>query len=191
VTQGTAVESIVAVLDACVLVPAPLCDLLLRVASAGMYLLRWTDDILEEVRRTLVNDLGRSDEQARKPIAAMRGAFPEALVTGHNQLILSMTNDPKDRHVLAAAVISHALVIVTNNLRDFPDTALMPFGIEAQSPDQFRTDLAEGDVTLMKLVLTRQANALRNPPKTVADILQSLSSHAPEFVTRMKQEFSQ
>lgn len=88
---GDAVESITAVLDACVLVPAPLCDLLLRVASAGMYQLRWTDDILEEVRRTLVNDLGRSDEQAQKRIVAMRGAFPEALVTGHDRLIASMT----------------------------------------------------------------------------------------------------
>lgn len=184
-------ESIVAVLDACVLVPAPLCDLLLRSASAGMFQLRWTDDILEEARRTLVNDLGRSDEQARKRIAAMRGAFPEALVIGHNQLIASMTNDPKDRHVLAAAVISHAPVIVTSNLRDFPDTALAPFVIEAQSPDQFLTDLAESNVALMKLALTRQANALRNPPKTVADILQALSSHTPEFVMRMKQEFDQ
>jgi predicted nucleic acid-binding protein len=185
------VESIAAVLDACILVPAPLCDLLLRAASAGMYRPRWTDDILEELRRTLVNDLGRSDEQARKRIAAMRGAFPEALVTGHNLLTASMTNDPKDRHLLAAAVVSHAPVIVTSNLRDFTHTALAPFFVEAQSPDQFLTAISDGDVALMKLVLTRQANALRNPPKTVADILQALSPHAPAFVTRMKQEFDQ
>lgn len=79
-------------------------------------------------------------------------------------------------------------MIVTSNLRDFPDTALTPFAIEAQSPDRFLTDLAEGDVALIRLVLIRQANALRNPPKTVADILQTLSLHAPEFVTRMRQE---
>jgi predicted nucleic acid-binding protein len=156
-----------------------------------MYQLCWTEDILEEVRRTLVNDFGRSDEQARKRIAAMRAAFPEALVTGYDPLIASMTNDPKDRHVLAAAIVSGAPVIVTSNLRDFPETALAEWSIEAQSPDQFLTDLAEGNVALMKLALSRQANALRNPPKTVADILQVLSLHAPEFAARMRQEFDQ
>jgi predicted nucleic acid-binding protein len=156
-----------------------------------MYQLCWTEDILEEVRRTLVNDFGRSDEQARKRIAAMRAAFPEALVTGYDPLIASMTNDPKDRHVLAAAIVSGAPVIVTSNLRDFPETALAEWSIEAQSPDQFLTDLAEGNVALMKLALSRQANALRNPPKTVADILQALSLHAPEFAARMRQEFDQ
>ena len=110
------------------------------------------------------------------------------LMTGHDRLIASMTNDPRDRHVLAAAVVSHAPVIVTSNLRDFPDTALTPFAIEAQSPDRFLTALTDEDATLMMSILALQANALRNSPKTVADTLQTLSLHAPEFVTRMRQE---
>jgi hypothetical protein len=60
-----------------------------------------------------------------------------------------VANDPKDRHVLAAAIVSHASVIVTSNLRDFSDTALTPFAIEAQSSDQFLTILADEDVTLL------------------------------------------
>jgi hypothetical protein len=43
----------------------------------------------------------------------------------------------------------------------------------------------------MKIVLTRQVNALRNPPRSVAGILQALSLHAPEFVMQMKHEFDQ
>src|SRR5258706_15389622 len=97
---------LVVVVDACVLVPAALCDFLLRAASAGLYTLRWTDDILDEVRRTLIGDLGKSDVQAERRIAAMKRAFPDALVTSHRRLIGGMPDDvdAKDRHVVAAAV---------------------------------------------------------------------------------------
>ena len=40
-----------------------------------------------------------------------------------------------DRHVLAAAVRSGAQTIVTLNLRHFPDAALAPWDVVAQSPD--------------------------------------------------------
>ncbi len=50
-----------------------------------------------------------------------------------------MTNDPKDRHVLAAAVMSQSQIIVTDNLRDFPGEALAPFNLESYSADQFLT----------------------------------------------------
>jgi len=42
------------ILDANVLVPANLCDLLLRTAVAGLYQAHWSDDILAEVVRTLM-----------------------------------------------------------------------------------------------------------------------------------------
>lgn len=136
-------SSLVAVLDACVLVPAALCDFLLCAASVGLYHLRWTDAILDEVRRTLVADLGRSQAQADRRVAAMRQAFPSAMVTSHQQLIPAMPSevDAKDRHVVAAAVAAGAPVIVTSNLRDFPAPALAPLGIEAQSPDDFLLQL--------------------------------------------------
>ena len=51
-----------------------------------------------------------------------------------------MTNDPKDRHVLAAAIRSRARVIVTLNLRDFPESSLSQYGIAAQHPDDFILD---------------------------------------------------
>jgi hypothetical protein len=43
----------------------------------------------------------------------------------------------------------------------------------------------------MKTVLSRQAGALRNPPKSVADVLEALSKYAPEFVAQMKLELGQ
>lgn len=179
-------SSLIAVLDACVLVPASLCDLLLRAASADLYQLHWTDDILEEVRRTLVGDLNKSDEQARKRIVAMKTAFPQAFIAAHKPLIDAMPNDPKDRHVLAAAVVSGAQIIVTSNLRDFPPHLLAPFGVEAQSPDQFLTSLFDLGHKRMKEVIERQARALRNPPMTVADVLDALAKEAPRFATLVR-----
>jgi hypothetical protein len=97
-----------AVLDACVLFPAALRDTLLRTAEACLYRPRWTDAILDEVRRNLVESGRISKGQAARLIDVMRGAFPSAMVAAYEHLIPFMTNHPKDRHVLAAAVASEA-----------------------------------------------------------------------------------
>ena len=52
-----------------------------------------------------------------------------------------MTNDEKDRHVLATAVVSDAQAVVTLNLKDFPVEACEPFAIEPLHPDVFLLDL--------------------------------------------------
>lgn len=176
------VSSFALVLDANVLVPAALCDLLLRAASADMFRLVRTDDILYEVRRTLTNDLGKTGAQAARRIEVMKEAFPEALVTHHTALIAAMSNDPKDRHVLAAAVASGAHVIVTSNLSDFPEKSLAPFLIAAQTPDRFLAGLLALDRGRIAEVLSQQAAALRSPPISVDDILDELARVAPTFV---------
>lgn len=74
----------------------------------------------------------------------------DCVVTGYERLIPGLQlPDPDDRHVLAAAIRSGAQVIVTKNIRDFPEEALAPFGIEAQHPDAFVAcllDLGAGTV---------------------------------------------
>lgn len=69
--------------------------------------------------------------------AALRSTFPEALVSGYEHLVPAATNDPKDQHVLAAAIHADAEVILTFNLRDFPDEALAPWRIEAMHPQDY------------------------------------------------------
>jgi predicted nucleic acid-binding protein len=148
----------------------------------------WTEDILEEVRRNLINRRGLSTEQAEYLIGEMKRYFPEALVIRHKPLIPSMTNDPKDRHVLAAAVASGAQVIVTNNLRDFPKEALESFGVEAQPPDDFLTHLYHLDSDGLRKLLERQAQDLLSPPKTTAELLSTLEQHAPTLIKLMRNE---
>src|SRR5699024_5984710 len=110
----------VAVLDACALVPIRLATTLLWLAEAGSCELLWSDRILDEVQRNLPK-LGISQEKAVHRVRTMRGAFGEAaLVDDFDHLITDMTCDPKDRHVLAAAVRGKADTLVTFNLKDFP-----------------------------------------------------------------------
>jgi predicted nucleic acid-binding protein len=164
-----------------VLVPAALRDILLRAAGAGLYQVLWSDEILDEVRRTLISQLGRSEDQAERLIGVLRQVFPEATVTEFGTLIDQMTNDPKDRHVVAVAVKSQAGVIVTSNLRDFPASALAPHGIEPLSPDDFLLGLVSQHPQQMIRLITEQASDLKQPPKTVPDILQIIARQAPRF----------
>ncbi len=176
------------VLDASVLIPAAPRDTLLRAAAKGLYRLHWSRDILEEVRRNLVGH-GMTDETgARRLLGVMEASFPESLVQGYKPLVPVMTNHPKDRHVLAAAVVAGAQVIVTTNLRHFGDEALAPYGLEAQSPDTFLTHLYDLNPGQMVEIIRQQAAALRNPPRTTDDVLANLWLHAPGFARRIRSE---
>ncbi len=111
----------VALLDANVLYPAYLRDALLRLAEAEVYQVRWSRRILDEMsRNVLKNNPDLPEESMVRLVRTMERAFPDAMVTGHETLIPGMTNDQKDRHVLAAAIRGRADVIVTSNVRSAP-----------------------------------------------------------------------
>lgn len=106
-------------LDTCVLLKSYLCDTLLSIAEDGTFRPLWSDHILAELRRNLIK-AGAKQEAVEHRLGQMATYFPDARVTGYEELIGSMTNHPKDRHVLAAAVAGRADVLVTENLKDFP-----------------------------------------------------------------------
>jgi predicted nucleic acid-binding protein len=174
-------------LDADVLFAAPVRDTLLHAAEVGLYRPHWSDAVLEEVRRNLVEKRRTSEEQAARLIETIREAFPEARVTGFERLIASMTNHPKDRHVLAAAVRARAQLIVTSNLKDFPDDALKDFEIEAQAPDEFLLNLLDLEPNRMVQVVIEQARALHKKPMNVYQVLDRVGLHAPGFAEAMRQ----
>jgi predicted nucleic acid-binding protein len=166
-------------LDANVLFPFTLRDTLLRAAEAGFFQLYWSAQILEETRRNLVSTGTIKDEQAAtRLVEQMKIAFPEALVTGHELLVDAMPNDVKDRHVAAAAVKAAAQVIVTSNLKDF---RTLPEGIEAQSPDEFLSNLFDLDPDRLVAIVRAQAAVLRKPPRTFEEIVAALAKLAPRF----------
>jgi len=127
----------IVVLDTCVLAPMPLCDTLLRLAEdPAFYIPRWSDDIFRELRSTLVR-MGYTAAQATRRLTAMDTAFEDAKVTGYERMVASMTNDPKDRHVLAAAIRCAAHAIVTENARHFPACSVKPYNLDVLTPDEF------------------------------------------------------
>jgi predicted nucleic acid-binding protein len=178
--------SYIVVLDANVLFPSSLRDTLLRAYKKGLYTLRCTEDILEEVQRNLVNKNQTTEQQAHHLMDTIRKQFPEAFVSDYKELINSMTNNPKDRHVLAAAVACGARVIVTNNLRDFPHHTIAPFEVEVQHPDDFLVQLFYLYPDVMIEIIERQAKDLQRPPKTTQELLTSLHQHVPNFVSLVR-----
>lgn len=180
---------IIAVYDANILYSAPLRDLFIRLAQADLVRARWTDQIHEEWVRNLLHDNPElSPERLARTRALMNEAVHDCLVEGYEALIPGLTlPDPDDRHVLAAAILARADVIVTFNLSDFPREVLHPLGIEAQHPDEFVThllDLAPGAVCA---AAKRQRDGLKNPPKTVEEYLDTLARLSlPKTVLRLQ-----
>jgi predicted nucleic acid-binding protein len=166
----------VVVYDASVLYPNVLRDLLVRIAQARLVQAKWTDQILDEVFGSLTKNRPDLDpKRLARTRKLMNEAVADCLVTGYQPLIGSVElPDPDDRHVVAAAIRAQAQTIVTHNLRDFPETVLRQWDIEAQAPDQFILDQIDLDRQAVYGAVQRIADSGRNPPRTVNDVLNSL-----------------
>ena len=177
-----------AVLDASVIYPLPLRDTLLRVAATGLYVPYWSDRILDEVARNLVDHGRATAPRAERLVEVMNEAFPAALLPSEaiEKLEPAMTNDPNDRHVLAAAVASGADAVVTSNVRHFPLAACEPFAIEPLHPDDFLLDLYRLDEHGVHAVVERQAAVLSRPPMTVGELIDRLAVTVPSFAQALR-----
>jgi predicted nucleic acid-binding protein len=173
----------VAILDANVLFPMILRDTLLRVAAAGCFRAHWSDRILDEMARNLIEQHRVTPEQAARLVAQMAKAFPEAEVDDWAKLEGTMPNDPKDRHVAAAATAAGATFIVTANLKDF---ARLPKGMQAITPDAFLRDRFNEMPEEMLIALGKQAGGYRNPPATIHELLDWLARDLPSFVKAVR-----
>lgn len=171
-----------AYLDACCLVPINLTDVLLRLVEAQTYRPLWSDQVLNEVERTLPHlSSAMTESKARRRVNMMRRQFRDAQVTNYESLVPSMTNDPKDRHVLAAAVRGGAAVIVTANTKDFPPEATEPYEITVASPDEFLLDQLDLSPNQTLQCLRDIVEARNHPPETVPSFMRQLSKTVPNF----------
>lgn len=177
-------------LDTCVLYPAYLCDTLLRLSDAEAFRPLWSAQVMDELRRNLVKR-GIAPEAVDRRIGQMIRSFPDAMVTGYESLVDGMTNDAKDRHVLAAAVRANAEVLVTFNLSDFPRSALDPYDITPVHPDDFLLDQLDLYPGLTTDVLRRQAASYRREPKSVPGLLVLLErTGLPRFASEARRHLS-
>jgi predicted nucleic acid-binding protein len=182
----------VVVYDACVLYPAPVRDLLLRMAVTGLVRARWSEEILDEVFRNLASNRPELTREALgRTRNLMNQAVPDCIVSGYQSLLPDIElPDSNDRHVLAAAVRSGAQAIVTFNLKDFPSSALARYEIEAKHPDDFVLDAIGLAPGLVLQAVGDQAAALKSPPVPLARLLDTLRDCGLEqSVARMRELF--
>lgn len=133
----------ICVLDTNVIYPIEIRDLLFWLAHYELYTPKWSDHIFDEWKAVMIRK-GVSEEEADKRVDKANQAFPDALVTNYSGLIETLElPDMKDCHVLAAAIKTNANVIVTNNIKDFPEEYLASFGLSAKTADDFLTDIID------------------------------------------------
>lgn len=132
-------------LDACVLYPTVLREILTGVAAQGAFRPLWSPRILEEWARAAARLGPEGEAVARAEVVALRDAFPGAEVRPRDgDLARLHLPDPDDVHVLAAAVAGSADAICTFNAKDFPRRTLAIEGVERLDPDQLLARLGTG-----------------------------------------------
>lgn len=169
------------------LYPIGLRDVLLDVAlELELYRPIWSGTILDEMERNLVKDGRCSAEQAAGLRANLNRVFPDAEVTGYESVTDEMTNHPKDRHVLAAAVVAEAEIIVTSNLKDFPRASCDPVGVRVMHPDDFLARALELDRSVMNVVREVAARFGRHGrPTTHDELVSTLFQQTPKFASAL------
>ena len=167
------------VLDACVLVPAALRDTLLRLAEKRLFLPRWSDEIIAETIRTLETKLKKTSQQTTYLVDELRTHFGDAWVENYEPIISKCTNHESDRHVLAAAIVARAELIVTINLKHFPQAAIAPWGVETCHPDDFLIEAYYLNPELVVHILHEQASEIN---RTLEVQLAAMRKGLPKFV---------
>jgi len=163
-----------AIVDASVLYSRHLRNALVWHSLEGLFELRWSALILDETRRSLIErNLNAYQEERASAVdrvlervtSALSSIYPDAEVPAEEiqSLVKQMTNDPKDRHVLAAAVATGSQFVVTANLKDFRPQDTGPHGVEALSADAFLTKLLDDEqaVELCSAALANQPRLSR------------------------------
>lgn len=182
----------VAVYDACVLFPATLRDLMLRLAAADLVQPRWSDRILDECfRNILLKRPELSAEALVRTRLKMCAAFPDAMVAADAAVrpVVGLP-DPDDVHVVEAAIRADAASIVTFNLRDFPERVLDPLRICAIHPDDLVLHLLDEAPGRVCSVVQSQALALRKPPTTLPDLVDRIRNQGlPRSAARLTDLF--
>lgn len=151
-------------LDACVLFPTVMREMLIGAAGAGLYQPLWSARILEEWARAAARLGPLGEAQARGEIALLRANWPqsERRATPGREAALWLP-DPNDLHVLAVAIEASADAIVTMNAKDFPRATLAEEGLKRLDPDGVLYDFWQRDGAAIQSVAQRvldQANAM-------------------------------
>ncbi len=169
----------IVVLDANVVYPPSLRDLLLTLAALDAFEPFWSDEVLEELTRNVLEDHPGLDSArfVEHTIGSMRRAFPEATVTKYGGLVERLDNDPKDRHVAAVALTVEADAIITLNVADFDSRLLRAAAIEILTPGELVLRLVDEVPDVVVAAVRALSDRWKNPARSPEEILELLSVH--------------
>lgn len=166
----------IVLLDACVLYPAALRDLLMRLAVHEQIVVKWSEKIHEEWMTAVLRerpDLTRHQLERTRQLMDLHAG--DCLVSGHEWRMENLSlPDENDRHVLAAAIEAEAEALVTWNLADFPENTLKALGIERWTPDDLLMYLLATDEDAIVKLMHEHRAVLENPSKSAAEYLETL-----------------
>ncbi|MFV0360530.1 RSP_2648 family PIN domain-containing protein [Tropicimonas sp.] len=162
-------------IDACVLYPTVMREMVLGVAGAGLFVPLWSERVLGEWARAAARHGSAQELQARGEIALARARWPQACVTPRESDLKRLwLPDPNDIHVLGAAIAGSADLILTLNARDFPRHTLAEEGLNRADPDGFLTGLWQeqpGPVASVAAAVLAEAERLDNAPHDLRRLL--------------------
>lgn len=178
----------VVLLDANLLYPFHLRNLLIQFGVERLIDVRWTNAIHEEWIDNLVADGRATRERLTRTLGIMRRVLPEAEVRGYEHRIAALfLPDARDRHVLAAAIEANASVLLTFNLADFPPEILVVHGVVPRHPDDFLCELHANDPEAVEagVEVARQNLRITDPDMGVyIDTLEQ--QHLVAFAARLR-----
>ncbi len=184
---------ITALLDANVLYPAPIRDIFLQLAVDDVFRARWTADIHREWMEALLRkEPNRDRARLERTRSLMDRHTRDCLIVGYEESLDEFQlPDPDDRHVLAAAVVGDCDRIITSNLRDFPESAVAPYGIQVQHPDEFLSELLESMPFHFCDAVRKVRSRLKAPPVSLEDYLFTLSRSGLKSTVEKLNQFSE
>ncbi len=162
-------------LDANVIYKSHVRDLILRCAERDTFKVYWSDGVLREVEIALKKNLDINSDKVKRLFGVMLDAFPDSSIKGYESFIEAIElPDPKDRHVVAAAMRGHCDVIITENVKDFPEVELEKYGLEAQHPDVFLLHHYTLEPHKTIQVIFEHCKDMKNPPVNFMDYIERL-----------------
>jgi hypothetical protein len=167
-----------AFVDACSLAGALKRNLLLTLAEAEFFRVRWSTPVLDETQcaiQRILSDKGVEDapERAKRARVSMEDAFEEAMVSDFDAFLPACAGlpDAGDAHVVAAALKTQAFTIVTDNLKHFPPEFLAPLNLEARSTDSFLADTIDLDPGRAVAAIRQMRERFKKPEITTERLL--------------------
>lgn len=165
-------------MDTNVLFPFSVMDLLLALSEDSVHTVVWTDALLDEWERVIVDQHRRTPETAAAVIGAIRSFFADSKVelADYQHLIDEMPGpDADDHHHSAAAITGGATVLLTHNRIDFPAKPLARRGLRVTDPDTYLCELADDLPDEVAATIGRLAREKQRPPKSAAELLDDLA----------------